>query len=122
MYRYQIVFFIILTLLAVYSLYRTYADVQLKAKAVDHLALSVEQLKLENKEIKQEIAEKKTRDFIEFEAVSKLGLSKRNQEVIIVPGKIGDKKIAEVLEIKDLEIRPVEMWLELFFKNNPFRH
>jgi len=118
MSRIKIIFFTILTLLAVYSLYRTYSDVRTKAKKIDDLALVVKELKEDNKTVKQEIARKKTRDFIEFEAVNKLGLAKKNQEVIVIPENTTDQDEVK-LDIKNkIATTPFEEWKLLFFKNN----
>ena len=115
-------FFLILTILAIYSLYRTYSDVQTKAKTIGDLALSVAQLKEDNKLVKQDIASKKTRDFIEFEAVSKLGLAKENQEVIIISNSQDNNKEVEVLEANKIIQNLINDWVKLFLKNNPFRY
>jgi len=118
MSRIKIIFFTILTLLAVYSLYRTYSDVRTKAKKIDDLALVVKELKEDNKTVKQEIARKKTRDFIEFEAVNKLGLAKKNQEVIVISENTTDQDEVK-LDIKNkIATTPFEEWKLLFFKNN----
>ena len=122
MNRFSISFFLILTVLAVYSLYRTYSDVQMKAQTIDDLASSVKQLKENNMHVKQDIAEKKTRDFIEYQAVSKLGLAKKNQEVLIIPGNKDNVKKNSVEEIDDKNKAPFKQWKDLFLKNNPFRY
>ena len=115
-------FFLILTILAIYSLYRTYSDVQTKAKTIGDLALSVARLKEDNKLVKQDIASKKTRDIIEFEAVSKLGLAKENQEVIIISNSQDNNKEVEVLEANKIIQNLINDWVKLFLKNNPFRY
>ena len=122
MNKYKILFFFILTLLAIYSLYRTYSDVRIKAKTIDDLALSVEQIKQGNKVTKEDIARKKTRDFIEFEAVSQLGLAREGQKVIVVQGDFDKKEEINIEEINEISVKPFEEWKKLFFKNNPLRH
>lgn len=122
MNKYKILFFFILTLLAIYSLYRTYSDVRIKAKTIDDLALSVEQLKENNRITKGEIAKKKTRDFIEFEAVSKLGLAKERQKVIVVNGDFDKKEEINVEEITEISLKPIQEWKKLFLNNNPLRY
>jgi len=122
MNRFNILFFLVLTILAVYSLYRTYSDIQTKARTIDDLALNVEQLKKANMRIKQDIAEKKTRDFIEYQAVSKLGMAKKNQEVFIVPENEHNEKKITIEEIGSGSKSPLEQWKELILKNNPFRY
>ncbi len=122
MNKYKILFFFILTLLAVYSLYRTYSDVRIKARIIDDLASNVEQLKNDNKLIKEDIARKKTRDFIEFEAISKLGLAKIGQKVIVVQGDFEKEEEVNVEEINEIKLKPIEEWKNLFINNNPLRY
>jgi len=94
----------------------------MKAQTIDDLASSVKQLKENNMHVKQDIAEKKTRDFIEYQAVSKLGLAKKNQEVLIIPGNKDNVKKNSVEEIDDKNKAPFKQWKDLFLKNNPFRY
>jgi len=123
MKRFKYIIFTLLLLLATYSLYRTYQDVRGKAVKIDDLANNVNKVEEENSKLREDIAVSKTREFIEKEAIEKLGLVKPNQKIIVIPS---DKDATKLEDINDLLISTVEQekwekWLELFTKNNPFK-
>jgi len=123
MKRFKFVVFALLLILATYSLYRTYQNVRGKAVKIDDLANNVNKVEEENSKLREDIAVSKTREFIEQEAIEKLGLVKPNQKIIVVPNKEDDNKLEDIndLLISTVEEEKWQKWFKLFTKNNPFK-
>ena len=90
-------------------------------KSGDRLSLETEklnQLEVQNKELKQKLSEVQTLEFLEKEARDKLGYVKEDETLVIIP----DEKIDEILNPKKPEEEKLpnwQGWLKIFFHSNP---
>lgn len=90
-------------------------------KASDRLTEAVDKvhlLEIKNKELKQQLKDVTSLEFIEKEARDKLGLVKEGETIVVIP----DERIAKILGLSDQIPQQARLpnwkgWLKLFFNN-----
>lgn len=117
LFNYKIGFLVII-LVAGIVVYNLLGDTWKAVRAGDRLSQAIEELhnlEIKNKELKNQLLQVKSAEFIEQQARDKLGLVKEGETVVVIP----EEKIKQVLglskKIKEVKFPNWLGWLKVFF-------
>lgn len=113
-------FLILAAIVLIFIAYNLIVRIYVAVKAGERLTQAVERLnkvEIKNKELKNQLKEVASKDYIEKQARDKLGLAREGDVVMVIP----EEKIKQVLGIskENAEYKRLSNWLgwiRLFFK------
>lgn len=73
-------------------------------------------LEVKNKELKKQLSEIKSTDFIEKTARDKLGLAREGETVVVIPEEALERVLGEAKKIEEIRLPNWQGWLRVFFK------
>lgn len=107
-------FLLLLGLYLIVSFSRNIFSLIKKGEEVRKENLKVEKLREENEELKKQLEDASSPEFIERQAREKLGLAKEGEQIVVLPGNV-EALVLPKEEEKPEELPNFKKWYKLFF-------
>jgi cell division protein FtsL len=107
------IFIIFLAILILVGLFKQINSALLASSRLDQAAEEVTKLQDKNRQLKNKLSEVQNPDFVEEVARDKLGLSRPNETVVVVPQEAINRVLAANIKIEEIKIPNWQGWLRL---------